>query len=81
MDRNTFEADEMTLKAMHWKVTDVAGNVHDFIGKPLFRWAFPFDTFVVTEHMVEYTLADGTKGYGLGECGFRFPWAGNGEPA
>ena len=81
VDRNTFEADQMTLKSMHWKVTDVAGNVHDFIGKPLFRWTFPFDTFVVTEHMVEYTLADGTKGYGLGECGFRFPWAGNGEPA
>jgi hypothetical protein len=34
---------------------------------------------VVTEHMMEYTLADGTKGYGLGECGFRFPWSGNGE--
>ena len=78
-DSNTFEADQMTLKSMHWKVTDSDGNVHDFTGKPLFRWMFPFDSFVVTEHMIEYTLADGTKGYGLGECGFRFPWAGNGE--
>lgn len=77
-DRNVFEVDEMTIQSMHWKVTDADGDMHEFIGKPLFRWFFPFDTFVVAEHMMEYTLADGTKGYGLGECGYRFPWAGNG---
>ncbi|OYW16401.1 MAG: hypothetical protein B7Z39_01480 [Novosphingobium sp. 12-64-8] len=77
-DHNVFEADEMTIQSMHWKVTDADGDLHEFTGKPLFRWFFPFDTFVVAEHMIEYTLADGTKGYGLGECGYRFPWAGNG---
>jgi hypothetical protein len=69
----------MTLKSMYWKVTDADGDVHEFTGRSLFRWTFPFDTFVLTEHMMEYRLADGTLGYGLGECGFRFPWAGNGE--
>jgi hypothetical protein len=78
-DRNVFEDDCMTIKSMHWKVTDADGDVHEFTGRPLYRWMFPLDTFVLTEHMIEYTLADGTKGYGLGECGFRFPWAGNGE--
>lgn len=78
-DRNYYESDDMTLKGMHWKVTDADGGVHEFTARRLYRWSFPFDTYVLTEHMMEYTLADGTKGYGLGECGFRFPWAGNGE--
>lgn len=78
-DRNIYEDDDMTLKGMEWRVTDADGEVHAFTAKRLYRWMFPFDTFALTEHMMEYTLADGTKGYGLGECGFRFPWAGNGE--
>lgn len=73
-----FEDDDMTMKSGVWEATDADGEVHQFTSKRLFRWLFPFDTFVLTEHMMEYTLADGTKGYGLGECGFRFPWAGNG---
>ena len=78
-DRNVYEDDEMTLKSMHWKITDAADEVHEFTARRLYRWSFPFDTFILTEHMMEYRLADGTIGYGLGECGFRFPWAGNGE--
>ena len=70
-DDNTYEDDGITLKAMHWVVTAADGTVYDFTGRSLFRWTFPFDSFVVTEHMMAYTLADGTKGYGLGECGFR----------
>ena len=78
-DRNIYEADGMTLKGMDWRVTDADGDVHAFTARRLYCWTFPLDTFALTEHMMEYTLADGTKGYGLGECGFRFPWAGNGE--
>jgi hypothetical protein len=74
-----YEDDEMTMRSGEWSVTDADGDVHNFTSRRIFRWMFPLDTFVVTEHMMEYTLADGTKGYGLGECGFRFPWAGNGE--
>ena len=78
-ERIVFEDDDMTMKSCEWTVTDADGDVHRFTGRRIFRWMFPFDTFVLTEHMMEYTLADGTIGYGLGECGFRFPWAGNGE--
>ncbi|GAC1619778.1 MAG: hypothetical protein NVS9B10_00850 [Nevskia sp.] len=78
-DRNVFEADGMTIREMHWKVTDADDVVHAFSARRLFTWMFPFDTFVLTEQMMEYRLADGTLGHGLGECGFRFPWAGNGE--
>lgn len=78
-DRIEFEADDMTIRKMHYRVTDAEGDVHEYTGRRIYSWMFPFDTFVLTEHMMEYELADGTKGYGLGECGFRFPWAGNGE--
>ena len=78
-DRNTYEDDDITLKEMNWAVTAADGERYEFTARNLFRFTFPFDTYVLTEHMMEYTLADGTKGYGLGECGFRFPWAGNGE--
>lgn len=78
-ERIVYEDDDMTMRSGEWRVTDADGEVHAFTSRRLFRWMFPFDTFVLTEHMMEYTLADGTKGYGLGECGFRFPWAGNGE--
>ncbi|WP_374413728.1 hypothetical protein [Novosphingobium colocasiae] len=78
-DKNVYEADGMTLERMEWRVTDEEGDVHEFTARSLFRWTFPFDTYALTEHMMEFTLADGTKGYGLGECGFRFPWGGNGE--
>jgi hypothetical protein len=64
---------------MDWRVTDVDDRVYAFTARRLYSWTFPFDTFALTEHMMEYTLADGTKGYGLGECGFRFPWCGNGN--
>jgi hypothetical protein len=74
-----YEDDDMTMRSGEWSVTDADGDVHNFTSRRLFRWLFPFDTFVLTEHMMEYTLADGTKGYGLGECGFRFPWVGNGN--
>jgi hypothetical protein len=78
-DRNVYEADEMTLKELRWRVTDAEGETHSYTGRTLYRFLFPFDTFVLTEHMMEYRLDNGTVGYGLGECGFRFPWAGNGE--
>ena len=79
VDSNIYEDDGMTLKRMEWVVTGSDGPRYAFTARRLYAWTFPFDTYVLTEHMMEYTLEDGTKGYGLGECGFRFPWAGNGE--
>ncbi|MBR9910005.1 MAG: hypothetical protein GYB33_06575 [Gammaproteobacteria bacterium] len=78
-EKITFEADEMTVKETHWKVTDEIGRVWEFTGKPLFRWQFPYDSFNFIEQMMEYKLADGTVGYGMSECGFSFPWQGNGN--
>jgi hypothetical protein len=74
-----FEADDLGFKFVHWKVWDETGRLWDFTGKPLFRWQFPWDTFVMVEQMMEYRLADGTLGYGMGEGGFRFPFVSNGN--
>ncbi|MBL6749514.1 MAG: hypothetical protein ISP90_03295 [Nevskia sp.] len=78
-DRNTYGDDDMTIEKMDWKVVDARGRSYAFTGRKLFRWFFPADTFVLTEQMMEYRLSDGTLGYGLGECGYRFPWSGNGN--
>ena len=43
-------------------------------GKPLFRWLYPLDTFVLCEQLVEFRLEDGTVGHGLYETGYRLPW-------
>jgi hypothetical protein len=74
-----YEADDIGFKSVHWKVWDETGRLWDFTGKPIFRWQFPFDTFVMVDQMMEYRLSDGTIGYGMGEGGFRFPWSGNGN--
>jgi len=73
-----FAEDDMTVKSAKWKVWDVNDKVVEFTGVPLFSWFFPMDTFVVLEQMMEFRLSDGTIGYGLAECGYRFPWGGNG---
>ena len=75
----TYEDDEIGFKHVHWRVWDELDRLWEFTGKPIFRWQFPYDSFMFVEQMMEYTLADGTKGYGMGEGGFSFPWAGNGN--
>lgn len=79
VDHNEYADDEMTLRSMHWKIWDSRDRLWEFTAKPIFRWFFPFDTFVLAEHMMEYRLQEGTVGYGMAECGYRFPWAGNGN--
>lgn len=74
-----YEPDDMGFKHVSWKVWDEDDRLWEFTGTPLFRWQFPFDTFVMVEQMMEYRLSDGTIGYGMGEGGFRFPWEGNGS--
>ncbi|MBU1832324.1 MAG: hypothetical protein KKF24_06475, partial [Gammaproteobacteria bacterium] len=75
----TYEDDDIGFKHVHWKVWDESGKLYEFTGVPLFRWQFPYDSFMFVEQMMEYTMADGTKGYGMGEGGFSFPWQGNGN--
>ena len=40
---------------------------------------FPFNSFVFTKQIVEFTLADATICYGKVGCGINFPWCGNGK--
>lgn len=75
----TYCEDQTGFAAVRWKLWDETGRLWDFTGKPLFRWQYPFDTFMMVEQMMEYRLADGTIGYGMGEGGFNFPWMGNGN--
>lgn len=65
---------DLFMETVRWDIEDEDGVSYGFTGKPLFSWHFPVDTFICTETMMEYTLDDGTVGYGLGECGFRLPW-------
>ncbi|SFQ31915.1 DUF7064 domain-containing protein [Pseudomonas borbori] len=74
-----YNDDEVSFKSVRWKVWDETGRLWDFTGKPLFVWTTPFDTFMMVDQMMEYTLSDGTIGYGMGEGGFAFPWKGNGN--
>jgi hypothetical protein len=77
VDDNTYDPqDPFAVTEMNWRFTDEKGVERSFTAKPLFRWLFPQDGFVVCEQIMEYKLADGTIGYGLGEGGFRLPWRG-----
>ncbi len=76
-DDNTYDGeDPFAIREMNWRFTDEHGAERAFTAKPLFRWLFPQDGFVVCEQIMEYRLADGTLGYGLAEGGFRLPWRG-----
>lgn len=75
---NTYGEDDMAIKTMNWTVIDEKDREWKFSANYIFNWLFPLDTFVLTEQFMEYTLHDGTVGYGLAECGYRLPWQGNG---
>ncbi|HSV71932.1 MAG TPA: hypothetical protein VLI72_17645 [Methylibium sp.] len=76
-DHNDYDpADPFTVREMRWRYTDETGRSRAFTARPLFRWLFPQDGFVVCEQMMAYRLDDGTPGYGLCEGGFRLPWRG-----
>jgi hypothetical protein len=62
-----FEPDDMGFKFVQWKAWDEEDRLWEFTGTPLFRWQFPFDTFVMVEQMMEFRLSDGTIGYGMGK--------------
>jgi len=75
-DAFDFAADEMTVLSTEWNFTDEQGRDWQFTAKPLFRCFLPADTYVLAEHIAEFTRSDGVVGYGLVECGFRLPWPG-----
>ncbi|SCW78158.1 hypothetical protein SAMN02927924_02865 [Sphingobium faniae] len=78
-DELTFEPDDMTVRATRWSAELEDGRRWSVEGRTLFRAFIPHDGFMLAEHMAEFTRDDGAKGYGLIECGYRFPWSGNGN--
>ncbi len=80
-DRMEYDAEGFAATSMRWSFVDQNDRQFEITGKPLFRWLFPFDTFVLCEQLMEYRLADGTLGYGLYETGYRLPWTPVRDPA
>lgn len=60
----------------HWQWTDENNRSYEMSCKPLLRWFFSLDTFIMCEQIMEYRTTDGRVGYGLHENGYRLPWAG-----
>jgi hypothetical protein len=75
-DRQTTGNDPFSPAGAEWAFVDEQDRRFEFTARPLFRWHFPLDTFVLCEQLMEYRLADGSVGYGLYETGYRLPWLG-----
>jgi hypothetical protein len=78
-DHVEFDADDMTAQRVKWVVSVADGRSWTIRGENLFRCFIPVDTFMLAEHMMKFVRDDGEVGYGLVECGYRFPWSGNGN--
>lgn len=75
-DRMDFDDEGFAMKTANWTFIDENDRRWDLTARPLFRWLFPLDSFVLCEQLAEFRLADGTVGYGLYETGYRLPWKG-----
>jgi hypothetical protein len=75
-ERQTYAEDTFSIAEAHWKFMDENDNTYEFRCKPLLRYFFPLDTFVLCEQIMEYRMTDGRLGYGLYETGYRLPWKG-----
>ncbi len=75
-EKEVYAEDTFSIASAHWKFTDENDKKHEFTSKPLLRWFFSLDTFIMCEQIMEYRKIDGTVGYGLCENGYRLPWTG-----
>jgi hypothetical protein len=75
-EKQTYAEDTFSVATAHWKFTAENNETYEFTCKPLVRWLFPLDTFVLVEQIMEYRTSDGRVGYGLYENGYRLPWKG-----
>jgi hypothetical protein len=80
-DSIDYSSDTFSATSVHWAFDDQLDRHFTFSATPLFTWVFPQDTFVVCEQVMEFTMGDGTAGYGMCEGGFRLPWCGVQMPA
>ncbi len=75
-DTQVTDADGLTIVSSKWSFVDELDRKFEFTAKPLFRFFFPADTFILCDQLMEFRLHDGTVGYGLYENGYRLPWKG-----
>jgi hypothetical protein len=80
VNQMVFAESQTCVISASWSFTDELGRRFTMTGTPLFTWLFPLDSFVLCEQMMAFTLADGTKGYGLYKTGYRLPWRGLAAP-
>ena len=73
-DRMGYDAEGFAATDAEWTFRGDDGKDWTMTGRPLFRWLYPLDTFVVCEQLFEFRLEDGTIGHGLYETGYRLPW-------
>ncbi|CAG4884776.1 conserved protein of unknown function [Georgfuchsia toluolica] len=74
--KQTYADDTFSIASGHWKFTDENDRKYEFTFKPLLRWFFSLDNFIMCEQIAEYRMSDGTVGYGMCENGYRLPWKG-----
>ena len=75
-EKQVYADDTFSIASAQWKWTDESGKIHEMSCKPLLRWFFSLDTFIMCEQIMEYRRNDGVVGYGLYENGYRLPWKG-----
>ena len=75
-EKQVYAEDTFSIASAQWKWTDENGKSYDMTCKPLLRWFFSLDTFIMCEQIMEYRTTDGRVGYGLYETGYRLPWTG-----
>ena len=75
-EQQTYAEDIFSVASAHWKWTVDDGKSYEMTCKPLLRWFFSLDTFIMCEQVMEYRTSDGRVGYGLYENGYRLPWKG-----
>ena len=75
-ETQTYADDTFSIASAHWKWTIDGGQTFEMTCKPILRWFFSLDTFIMCEQIMEYRTTDGRVGYGLYENGYRLPWKG-----
>jgi hypothetical protein len=75
-EKQIYAEDTFSIASAHWKWTDENNKKYEMTCKPLLRWFFSLDTFIMCEQIMEYRTTDGRVGYGLYENGYRLPWKG-----
>ncbi|WP_018990659.1 DUF7064 domain-containing protein [Aromatoleum toluclasticum] len=75
-EKQSYAEDTFSIASAQWSWTDEKNRSFEMTCKPLLRFFFSLDTFIMCEQIMEYRTNDGRIGYGLYENGYRLPWKG-----